>query len=123
MKKVLTLYFTYKPTRTGYEPDQYIPFTTTVLEDGDEAEFEYTKKWLSNILHERLKIDADISSFVITETMETEEEAVQREDIYGELVEHNAIHLKQPEGKVIQVDFSRKKDEDPTDGPDSTKDN
>ena len=108
---------------TGYEPDQFIPFTTTVVEDDDEAEFEYTKKWLSNILHERLKLDKDISSFVITETMETDEEAEQREDVYGGLIEHNAKHLKQPEGKVIQVDFSRKKDEDPTDGPDSTEDN
>ena len=109
--------------RTGFEPDQFIPFTTTVVEDDDEAEFEYTKKWLSNILHERLKLDADISSFVITETMETDEEAEQREDVYGGLIEHNVKHLKQPEGKVIQVDFSRKKDEDPTDGPDSTEDN
>tara|TARA_B100000809_G_scaffold227335_1_gene239627 strand:+ start:250 stop:621 length:372 start_codon:yes stop_codon:yes gene_type:complete len=123
MKRILTLYFTYKPIRTGFEPDQYIPFTTTVLEDGDEAEYEYTKKWISNILHERLKLDADISSFVITETVETDEEAGQREDIYGGFVEHNAKHLKQPEGTVIQVDFSKKTEEDSKDGPDSTKDN
>ena len=24
--------------RTGFEPDQFIPFTTTVVEDDDEAE-------------------------------------------------------------------------------------
>jgi hypothetical protein len=123
MKRILSLYFTYKPIRTGFEPDQYIPFTTAVVDQGDEAEYEYTKKWISDILHERLKLDADISSFVITETIETDKETADRENIYSGFVDNNTKHLKQPEGTVIQVDFSKKKEEDPTDGPDSTEDN
>ena len=123
MKRILTLYFTYKPIRTGFEPDQYIPFTTAVVEQDDHAEYEYTKQWLSGIMHERLKIDADISSFVITETMETDEETANRENVYSGFVENNTKSLKQPEGTVIQVDFRKEKEEDLKDGPDSTEDN
>ena len=123
MKRILTLYFTYKPIRTGFEPDQYIPFTTAVVEQDDHAEYEYTKQWLSGIMHERLKVDADISSFVITETMETDEETAHRENVYNGFVERNTKEFKQPEGTVIQVDFRKEKEEDPKDGPDSTEDN
>jgi len=108
---------------TGYEPDQYIPFTTTVVDQDDHEEYEYTKQWLSGIMHERLKVDKDISSFVITETMETDEETANRENVYSGFVENNTKHLKQPEGTVIQVDFRKDKEEDPKDGPYSTEDN
>ncbi len=123
MKRILTLYFTYKPIRTGFEPDQYIPFTTAVVEQDDHEEYEYTKQWLSGIMHERLGVDADISSFVITETMETDEETADRENIYSGFVENNTKEFKQPEGTVIQVDFRKDKEEDPEDGPNNTEDN
>ena len=114
MKRILTLYFTYKGL-SGFEIDQYVPFTTAVVDD--DAEYEFTQQWLANILDARLKCDQDISSFVITETEETEEEAAKQTENLSVFVEHQKKIIPKPEGNIVTIDFGKK------DGPDNTKDN
>jgi len=115
MKRILTLYFTYK----GFSDssNEYVPFTTTVIDGNDENEYLFTQKWLANILDARLKCDSDISSFVITETEETDEETEKLEEQYAEHVGQNTVNIPQPKGNVITLDFGKK------DGPNDTKDN
>ena len=114
MKRILTLYFTYKGL-SGFEIDQYVPFTPAVVDD--DAEYEFTQQWLANILDARLKCDQDISSFVITETEETEEEADKQTENLSAFVEHQKKVIPKPEGNIVTIDFGKK------DGPDNTKDN
>lgn len=114
MKRILTLYFTYKGL-SGFEVDQYVPFTTAVV--NDDEEYERTQNWLATILDARLKCDQDISSFVITEMEETEEETAKQEESLGAFIETKKKTIPKPEGNIVTVDFGKK------DGPDNTKDN
>jgi len=105
MKTIITLYFTYKPS-SGFDIDEYIPFTTVVLDQADKDEYEYSQKWLSNILDARLKADPDIASFVIIETEEEDE---------GSLIDtskqiKSKVTRKKPKGNVVSLDFTKKDD-------------
>lgn len=105
MKTIITLYFTYKPS-SGFDIDEYIPFTTVVLDEADKTEYEYSQKWLSNILDSRLKTDPDIASFVIIETEEEDESGLI--DTTTQI--KSKVTKKKPKGNVVSFDFTKKDD-------------
>lgn len=103
MKTIITLYFTYKPS-SGFDVDEYVPFTTVVLDQADQDEYEYSQKWLTNILDSRLKTDPDIASFVIIETEEEDEDNLI--DTTQQI--KSKINKKKPAGNVVSLDFGKK---------------